>query len=81
MIWRGERKRSSMVGLHKCVLDKGTNQGASHPAKLSFYYNEKLTYTNLQEYHPYCYGRSYYRNQLLYFTRPHLKYFITGRVI
>lgn len=40
MIWRGERKRSSMLGLHKCVLDKGTNQGASHPAKLSFYYNE-----------------------------------------
>lgn len=40
MIWRRERERDPAVGLHKCVLNKGTNQGASHPEKLSFYYNE-----------------------------------------
>lgn len=32
-----------------------------------------LTHTKLQEYHPHCYSKSYNRNQLLYFTRSHLK--------
>ena len=36
--WKGDS--SNIVGLHKCVSDKGTNQLASHPEKLSFYYNE-----------------------------------------
>lgn len=39
-IWKGKWKGSSMAGPHKCVLNKGTSQGASYPAKLSFYYNE-----------------------------------------